>query len=59
MSIKKQYILIALSLLFVIPQVEAQLFNRQKKGGLLKENKSPNFSKINFHEFVQILPIQM
>lgn len=39
MSIKKQYILIALSLLFVIPQVEAQLFNRQKKGGLLKENK--------------------
>ena len=26
---------------------------------LLKENKSPNFSKINFHEFVQILPIQI
>ena len=40
MSIKKQYILILLSLLFAIPQVEAQLFNRQKKGGLLKDVKS-------------------
>ncbi len=32
MSIKKQYILIAISLLLAIPQVDAQLFNRQKKG---------------------------
>ncbi len=40
MSIKKQYILIAILLLFAIPQVDAQLFNRQKKGGLLKENKT-------------------
>ena len=40
MSIKKQYILIAISLLLAIPQVEAQLFNRLKKGGLLKDNKT-------------------
>lgn len=40
MSIKKQYILIVISLLLAIPQVEAQLFNRLKKGGLLKDNKT-------------------
>ena len=40
MYIKKQYILIAILLLLLVPQVDAQLFNRQKKGGVLKDNKT-------------------
>ena len=40
MSVKKQYILLAILLFFAILQVDAQLLSRQKKGGLLKDNKT-------------------
>ena len=57
MSIKKQYILIAISLLLAIPQVEAQLFNRQKKGGVLKDNKTEqhiDIQTLTFDENINI-----
>ena len=57
MSIKKQYILIAISLLLAIPQVDAQLFNRQKKGGVLKDNKTEqhvDIQSLTFDENINI-----